>query len=245
MRRGWGAGVLFAALPLGAAPVPSPSPSPRATTGAPAVVEAAEPGVVRPEQVRLLEAARRGELDVVKRLVEAGETVNPPDGSRTPLIAAALHDHVAVMEYVLAKGAPVDARDRLGRSALWAAVWAGQPQAFKLLLDKGADVNVSAKTGDPLLFMAVEGGRAEMVRELLTRGATVDRPSRSPLWQGVTPLQRAVTLRSVELVTLLLERGADARVKNDKGQTAVDLAAALSAGPDAEAIRKLLARPAR
>ena len=230
---------MLVALPAWGAPLPSPSP--RAAVTAPALVEAAEPGVVRPEQVRLLEAARRGELDVVKRLVEAGENVNPPAGWRTPLIAAALHSHIAVMEYLLAKGADVNARDRLGRSALWAAVWGDQPAALRLLLSKGADVNVSAKTGDTLLFMAVEGGRLEMARELITRGAAIDRPSQNPLWKGYTPLQRAVTLRNAGLVALLLEHGADRQVKNDLGRTAADLAAALPAGPDADEIRKLLA----
>jgi ankyrin repeat protein len=234
--------VLAALSAWGAAPSPSPSP---AATVAPAPVEAAAPGVVRPEQVRLLEAARRGELDVVKRLVEAGETVNPPGGARTPLIAAALHSRLAVMEYLLAKGADVNARDRLGRSALWAAVWGDQPEAFRLLLSKDAAVEVSAKTGDTLLFMAVEGGRLEMARELIARGAQVDRPSRNPLWRGYTPLQRAVTLRNAKAVALLVEKGADPRVKNDQGQTAADLAAALPAGPDADAIRALLASEKR
>lgn len=239
-RRSVWVGVVLAAWPAWSAPLPSPSP----TAPAPDAVEAAEPGIVRPEQVRLLEAARRGELDVVKRLVDAGESVNPPAGWRTPLIAAALHSRIAVMEYLLSKGAEVDARDRLGRSALWAAVWGDQPEAFRLLLSKGADVDVSAKTGDPLLFMAVEGGRLEMARELIARGATVDRKSQNPLWKGYTPLQRAVTLRNAALVTLLIEKGADREAKNDKGQTAADLAAALPAGPDADQIRRLL-RPAK
>lgn len=241
MRR-WGvwAAWLCAVAPL-AWPVQSPSPSPAPSpAAAPVFVEAAEPGVVRPEQVRLLQAARRGELDIVRGLVEAGESVNPPAGSRTPLIAAALHGHIAVMEYVTAKGAEINARDRLGRSALWAAVWAGQREAFDWLLAHGADVNVAAKTGDPLLFLAVEARQLDMARALIEHGAPVERASRSPLWQGFTPLQRAVTLRDVPMVALLRGKGADPRAKNDKGATALDLAHALGAGADADEIRRLL-----
>lgn len=230
---------LGVALMTAAVRASTPSPTPVAAKPA-SDFEEAKPitggAGVRPDSVRLLAAARRGELDVVTRLVEAGEAVNPPAGWRTPLIAAALHDHVAVMEYLLAKGAQVNARDLQGRSALWASVWANQPNAFKLLLAKGADVNVASKTGDTLLFMAVERGTLDLARELIAKGAVVDRPSQNPLMKGFTPLHRAAMLRNAAMAGLLLDHGADPQAKNEKGQTPADLAT----GPEADEIRKLL-----
>lgn len=229
--------LLALAAPAGGSGDASPAPASPATPR-PAIEDYDTLGArsERGREVRLLLAARRGELDVVKSLVEGGESVNPPPGWRAPLTAAALHDHVAVMEYLLAQGARVDARDRLGRSALWAAVWAEQPHAFQLLLERGAAVDVAAKSGETPLFLAVERNQLEMARALLDKGADPNRPSPGVLLPGFRPLHRAAMLGHVELVRLLLERGADGRATNTAGQTPAEV----TAGPQADAIRKLL-----
>lgn len=223
--------------------VPSPAP-----VGAPASPPAASgyedldaPLSPRGRENRLLLAARRGELDVVKALVEGGERVNPPSGWRTPLIAAALHDQVAVMEYLLDRGAQADARDRLGRSALWAALWAEKAAAARLLIARGAAVDVPAKSGETPLFLAVERGLVDLARELIARGADVDRPSPGVLLVGYRPLHRAAMMGRLDVLRLLLEHGADPQAKTPQGQTAADLAQ----GPQADAIRALLKSPPR
>ncbi len=223
-----------------AEPLPAPAMSPTPRPEIPGY-DTLGSGSERGREVRLLIAARRGELDVVKRLVESGESVNPRSSWRTPLTAAALHDHVPVLDYLLAQGADLNARDRLGRSALWAAVWAEQAGAFRLLLERGAACDVSAKSGETPLFLAVERNQLEMTRALLDKGADVNRPSPGVLLPGYRPLHRAAMLGHVELVRLLLERGAEPSAKNSAGRTPADVAA----GENAETVRKLLKAPRR
>lgn len=224
------------------APMPAATPTPGAAAPAPLAAPDA-PGVpVTPVGVRLLAAAKLGNLALVKALVEQEHAlVDPPEGERTALITAALHGHVPVLDYLLARGARIDARDAQGRSALWAAVWGRQAAASARLLAGGASPDVRSAAGEPLLFMAVERGPVESVRALLDKGARVDAPSQSALFPGVTPLQRAAHLGQAPLVALLLERGADLRHQDRLGRGVLRLA--VTSGV-ADVVRLLLDRGA-
>jgi len=65
------------------------------------------------------------------------------------------------------------------------------------------------------LMSAAYGDSVKTVRFLLKRGVTVDYGS----WDGSTALHHAVKFGSIELVTLLLEHGADPEAKDRDGLT--------------------------
>ena len=88
----------------------------------------------------------------------------------------------------------------------------------QLLLNAGAD----SRRGEPL-FEAIECGDRELVRYLLTHGVGVNDRSVSE----TTALQLAVQGRDPALVTLLLSQGADPRLANCYGETALHWAARL------------------
>ena len=93
-------------------------------------------------------AIKNGEVEVVKQRVEGdGLDVNALVEGRTPLHYAADYGQVPVMEYLLARGAVVDAKDKHGISPLLAAVWEGHVDCVKLLLGKGADRRGTAPDG--------------------------------------------------------------------------------------------------
>jgi hypothetical protein len=85
------------------------------------------------------------------------------------------------------------------------------------LISKGADVN---KPGWTALHYAASKGWIEMMRLLLDQQAYLD--AESP--NGTTPLMMAAGYGSPMAVKLLLEEGADPRIRNKRGLTALDMA---------------------
>lgn len=84
------------------------------------------------------------------------------------------------------------------------------------------------------LGMAIAKGDVETAKKIIEYGASVNERS-----NGMTPLMLAARYNNVELVNFLLEKGADATIKDDKGFTALKYADASNA-KDAAAILKAL-----
>jgi ankyrin repeat protein len=100
------------------------------------------------------------------------------------------------------------------------------------LIDAGADIHVASGNGYTPLMQAVEVGSFELVDYLLARGVFVNFSGR----EGNTALHIAVSValeyqkgnfvaekqRSLEMVSLLLSRGADPRQQNEAGASSID-----------------------
>jgi ankyrin repeat protein len=130
-------------------------------------------------------------------------------------------------------GAGVAARDRRDNTPLIYAAAFGSVDAVRRLVERGADVNARNAFGATALVYAA--GNEAKVRVLLAHGADVNARTR----QGRTPLMIAAACDGCSaVVSLLLEKGADAKAKDTGGSTALELAA--SAG-DSASVRLLLA----
>ena len=71
----------------------------------------------------LLFAAREGRVDAAKVLLAAGADVSIVDPDRhTPLILALINGHFDVADLLIDHGADVNMHDKVGQTALWAAV---------------------------------------------------------------------------------------------------------------------------
>jgi uncharacterized protein len=114
-----------------------------------------------------------------------------------------------------------------GWTPLHLAAFFGHPETVEALLDAGADVLAVSRNGEGNLAInaAAAGPRKErrpaVVRLLISRGSPVDGRG-SP--NGHTPLHEAAFNGDVALVRLLLESGADRRVRSGDGQTALEIA---------------------
>jgi hypothetical protein len=135
-----------------------------------------------------------------------------------PLILAIRQPSPAVLERLLgAPGLQVEARNRNDESALMLAALAGMTDVCRRLIALDADVN---KPGWTPLHYAASGGHAEIVQMLLEHSAYID--AQSP--NQSTPLMMAAMYGNTRTLSVLLEAGADASVKNQKGMTALDFA---------------------
>lgn len=141
-------------------------------------------------------------LALVRLLVEAGAEVSPTRRAdaggearlmfKPPLVHAAALGDVAVIGFLLEKGAPVDAEDYGGTTALVEAVTRGQAGAVARLLAAGARVNpVRILPGRVPVHQAVSIGSGEIgmfVYQETKAGRAVDPArlrARRDLWTGI------------------------------------------------------------
>ena len=80
-------------------------------------------------------------------------------------------------------------------------------------------------SGVSTLYLAANGGYETLARQLLDRDPLIDERSRG---QGAIALSAAVAQNHVEVVRLLLDRGADVNVANNDGETPLHCASRLS-----------------
>ena len=120
-----------------------------------------------------------------------------------------------------------------GESILMLAAIKGDLAVANKLIKKGADVN---KTNWTPLHYAASGGQAELIGLLLENSAYID--AESP--NGSTPLMMAAMYGSEASVKLLLQEGADPKLKNEQGLTALDFAQRGKRPDSVEAIAKAI-----
>jgi ankyrin repeat protein len=132
---------------------------------------------------------------------------------------------------LLAAGASLDARDRLGAMPLAHAARAGQRALVDLFLAKGAQIDARDIAGATALCVAAENERQATVALLLAKGANPNLPGRS----GLTPLASAAFKGNDRIVEQLLSRiagpagradPADPNVVDATGKAAMTYAAA-------------------
>jgi hypothetical protein len=115
----------------------------------------------------LLTAAKQGDTNQVKDLLDRGADVNAKHkGGQTALMYAVIKGHTDTIKILLDKGADVNAKDMYGDTALMEATFKGHTGTIKILLDRGADVNAKDEDGYTASMYAKERGYTEIV-ELL------------------------------------------------------------------------------
>lgn len=119
-------------------------------------------------------AAYKGKLPFVKRLVEAGADVNLYGWP--PLIYASFNGHTAVVDYLLKKGAEVNATTDNGSTALLFAARFGHLEVVELLLQNNADPNLANERGATAIDWALKTENTDIADLLRKAGGRPGNP---------------------------------------------------------------------
>lgn len=175
----------------------------------------------------LHDAAWRGDLDCVRRLLAAGVDPNTPESGEadwgwSPLMLAARSP--AIMRLLLDAGADPSFATDEGESVVMAVARIGSREGLRLLRAAGADLRQVSHNGNNALMEAAGAGNQETVEFLLAQGLAVDNTTDD----GGTALMAAAISGEPDMVRLLLAAGADRnrsiRSGLHAGKTALDFA---------------------
>lgn len=121
----------------------------------------------------LMMACLRGDLDIVKRMVEKGAEINKPGW--TPLSYAATRGNTEIVKYLLDHAAYIDAAAPNGSTSLMMAAYFGYDGTVKLLLDEGADPKLKNAMGYTALTLAMKMHHKD-IAAMITKAIGKDRP---------------------------------------------------------------------
>ena len=120
----------------------------------------------------LLQYAEDGDLQATRALLANKADPDPRDaGGLTPLMLAVIHDHAAIADVLIARGAFVNSQSRAGLSPLMFAAINNRLTAIGTLLKSGGNPNVKTRAGWTALTYAAWHGHPDIVRVLLAHGA--------------------------------------------------------------------------
>lgn len=169
-------------------------------------------------QTPLYAALEKGNLDVVRILLENGANVNLAIYyGITPLYFAVDTNNLEAVRLLLEKGAYANlARDSY-YTPLYVAAKNGNTEIVRLLLEKGAQASLTTKGHTPL-FAAAQYGHLDVVRLLVDHGAQIN------LGKNINSLFIAAQNGHFETVRYLLENGALINLPDSEGETALHIA---------------------
>jgi len=140
--------------------------------------------------------------------------------ARSAFHEAAKAGDLAFLEKSLAQGQTINAPDSQGYTALILAAYYGREKAVNLLLAKGADACAKDKRGNTAALGAIFKGHFAIARSLIGSKCGVNDRNH----EGQTPLMFAALFDRRGIAKELLLRGADPRLSDAQGFSAISLA---------------------
>jgi hypothetical protein len=154
----------------------------------------------------LIQAAGRGDVSIVRQLLNKGADINAKDdnGWTALMMASSYKGNYEIVRMLLAKGADVNAGNNERGTALYNACVFGHSEIVNELIAHGADVDARNDRGFTPLIVASGEGYIDIVKALLAKGADIQARTN----RGTTALYRAKQAGHNEIVRLLQGAGA-------------------------------------
>jgi len=166
---------------------------------------------------------------MVDLLLARGAPINARNlAGATALYFAAEGGHTSVAQRLIERGADVKLAGRSGISPVAAAAYAGNDAIVEALLARGADERAPDETGKLPIVYAAAKARLDIVKRLLA--PSIDINARYPndltllMWAS-GPDEKTLEARAIEVVSYLLDVGAHIDDRDNRGRTALMIAA--------------------
>jgi len=167
----------------------------------------------------MLEAAARGDVDTLQRLVAAAVSLESANAAgETPLLLAVKNNHLSAAAMLIEAGSNINAQ-AVNKDSPWLLAGAlGRTEMLRHMLPKGPDFSLRNRFGGNALIPACERAHVETVKLLLTTKIDVNHVNDL----GWTCLLEIVILgdggpRHVEVAKLVLAAGADPNIADKDG----------------------------
>ncbi len=169
-----------------------------------------------------LRAAECGDAVEMKSLHEKGARLNAiGKGGANALILASKGGFADAVVYLTKQGAAADHQDDNGNTALHFAAAQKDGACLRMIFTTKPNPDLPDGSGTTPVFIAQRCGNTQNLKELLNVGVFIDQ--RNP--DGNTLLIEAEKLGQKEIVTTLLDLGADYKIKGFKNETVTVIAA--------------------
>jgi ankyrin repeat protein len=168
--------------------------------------------VLAAERPPIIDAAKAGDREAVRALIQKKTDVNAPDADGTTALHwAAYRDDLETVDLLIRSNANVNAANDLGATPLWTACENGGTAVIKRLLQANANPNLALLLGETPLMVAARTGKADAVEALLAKGANAN----AKAGRGQTALMWAVAQKHPDVVKVLIAHHADLQAKSD------------------------------
>lgn len=191
-------------------------------------------------------AIRFGNLSIINSILENVDINILNSKNETPLIKAIKEQNLANAKFLIEKGARINFENQKIPNPLITAIIANNYECVEILIESGADLNFSNYDKSPLA-VAINRNNYEIAKLLYNKGAKInyyDSKGNTPLHVAIkeknyflvdiftqereyvniynknsnTPLNFALSNNSeIEIIKLLVNRGADVNLKNEYG----------------------------
>ncbi|PAA62749.1 hypothetical protein BOX15_Mlig017318g2 [Macrostomum lignano] len=178
----------------------------------------------------VMAACHAGTAETVAYLAENNCDVNRIDrAGNTPALLAAANGQLSVLNVLKSHQANFDVPNSEGKTAILVAAGSKDNalETVKFLLDQGCKINVIDNKGNTVASQATSALNWPLIKLLIEKKVPMDIADN----KGNTPLMKAITAQSEDgsltrkIVIALIGYGCSSTVKNNKGNSALSMAA--------------------
>ncbi|MCY4255562.1 MAG: ankyrin repeat domain-containing protein [Gammaproteobacteria bacterium] len=160
----------------------------------------------------LFDAAKSGDVELVRRHLDRGASPNERDWAEAPLILrAACYGQINVIRLLVERGADVNARQGDAWTAIFCAARYDELATVEFLIESGADLTLKDNDGSSIADTAREGEAWRVVRFLEGDAAQIGNPEPAEL--SCDELNRYIEGKTTAAFAASMERGSSAETK--------------------------------